>query len=79
MCVCVCVCGCACGGVFFFLNFNFTLYVNVRNDLIKKNIRKKQVFLRSMTSTGLDEHDIHEQLIRKHTFPCSNVQTSLIK
>ena len=24
---------------------------------------------------GLDKHDIHEQLIRKQTFPCSGVQT----
>ena len=30
-------------GVFFlFLNFNFILYVNVRNDLIKKNVKKKK-------------------------------------
>ena len=33
MYICGCVCGCACGGVFLFLNFNFILYVNVRNDL----------------------------------------------
>ena len=37
------VCGCACGGVFLFLNF--ILFVNVRNDLIKKitNYKKKNV------------------------------------
>ena len=36
----ICVCGCACGGVFLFLNFNFILYVNVKNDLIKKILIK---------------------------------------
>ena len=36
------ICGCVWGGVFLFLNFNFILYVNVRNDLIKKNIKIKK-------------------------------------
>ena len=42
MYICGCVCGCACGGVFLFLNFNFILYVNVRNDLIKKILKFKK-------------------------------------
>ena len=33
--------GCARGGVFLFLNFNFILYVNVRNDLI---LKKSSIF-----------------------------------
>ena len=28
---------------------------------------------------GLEKHDIHEQLMQKRTFPCSGVQTSLVK
>ena len=32
-----------------------------------------------MASIGLDKHYIHAQLMRKRTFPCSGVQTSLVK
>ena len=32
----------ACAGVFLFLNFNFILYVNVRNDVILKKVLKKK-------------------------------------
>ena len=32
-----------------------------------------------MASISLDKHDIHAQLMRKRTFPCSRVQTSLVK
>ena len=32
-----------------------------------------------MASIGLDKYDIHAQLMRKRTFPCSGVQTSLVK
>ena len=32
-----------------------------------------------MASIGLDKHDIRAQLMWKRTFPCSGVQTSLVK
>ena len=32
-----------------------------------------------MPSTGLDKQEIYEELMQKQTFPCSGVQTSLIK
>ena len=55
MYICGCVCGCACGGVFLFLNFNFILNVNVRNDLIKKILKKKIGNSKVTRVTGKDK------------------------